>query len=111
MTTPKERFLTIDQLSPEMSFRLESTFQMGEDVWLWPSEDIHIEGHIQGVSFTDGHMVTYDVAVEVGNTGMYLVTYGIRGGITRPGGTYPGDDGGLDKATETPYTNPHRQHH
>jgi len=89
---------------------LSSTHQAGDTVWLWHSKDKHVEGHVQGVTFSNGWIVSYDVAVEIQDSGLYVVTYGLRGGITKPGGDYPGDDGGLTKTSDTPYTSK-RLHH
>lgn len=111
MALPKERFIPKDQLSFPLSGKLDSTYQPADKVWLWIDKDKHIEGHVQGVTFSNGFMVLYDIAVEIGDSGLYLVTYGIRGGMTKPGAPYPGDDGGLSKTEDTPYTNPHRTHH
>lgn len=110
MTTPRQRFITKDQLSTPFQERLTSTHQPGDEVWMWISQGKHVVGIVQGVTFCNQFMVTYDIAVKVEDTDLYLVTYGLRGGLTKPGADYPGDDDGMSKPEDTPYTS-NRMHH
>jgi hypothetical protein len=95
MATPKERFITKADLIQNLAADLNSTFQIGEPIWLWYSKDIHVNGVIAGVTFQQGYLISYDVAIPVAGTDLYIVSYGFRGGMSKPGDTWPGDDDGL----------------
>lgn len=75
---------------------LPSTHQIGDDVWLWLDETTHIPGIVTVVNFEQHHAISYDVAVQVGSVDLYVRLYRLRGEMTKPNGTYPGPEGGLE---------------
>ena len=104
-----ERLRTRGELKASSPTELDSTFKLGEDVWLWHNENVKVEGIIAGVNFSS-QMVTYDVGIPVKGTDLYIVTYGIRGGITKPDETYPGVKGGLIDKVDVPVVSMNNEH-
>jgi len=110
MATPKERFITKADLMRNVAADLNSAFQIGEPVWLWYSKDIHVESIVAGITFQHGYLISYDVAIPIAGTDLYVVTYGIRGGMSQPNEAWPGDDDGLQMKASVP-TNTGTMHH
>jgi hypothetical protein len=101
MSQIRERLFTREDLKRVTSNDLDSTFALGEDVWLWYDASVHVDGIIAGITY-QRDVLTYDIAIPVLGTQLYIVTYGIRGGVTKVGDAYPGDDGGLIKKEDAP---------
>lgn len=101
MATPKERFITKADLH-NVAADLPSTFQIGDTIWLWYSSEIHAEGIIAGVTFQHGYLISYDVAIPIAGTDLYIVTYGLRGGMSKPNAPWPGEDEGLSVKASLP---------
>jgi len=106
MMSLTKRLWTRDQIVSH-SAPLESQFQIGEEVKCWISKDITFIALVCGVNFSPRNIVSYDLAVQIGNTGWYTTLCSVRGEVTKLDGVWPGEEGGLvDVATYVPAPTP-----
>jgi hypothetical protein len=81
-----------------------ATHQIGDPVTLWleqysddPSKPflsiLEIPAYVVGVVMENQNRISYNLAFEIGSTGIFTVIEKLQGGITKRGEAYPGNDG------------------